>query len=151
MNRYLYIFSVVCFFIISFSCEKGSFAFEVNCAECFASKPDSADIIAYLTFNDLNDSIPLVFYKEKYQGDPQKDIVEWVDTATVDKYSDGKYFLSSPVNKYYSLKATYKTKSGVDVVAVDGDKFVTNHVADACDSDCWIVKGGILDVRLKYE
>jgi hypothetical protein len=151
MKKYLYIFSMMCFFIIAFSCQQGNFNFEVNCAECFTSKPDSADIIAYLTFNDLNDSIPLVFYRGKYNGNPEKDVLEWRDTATVAIYSDGKYFLRSPVNEYYSLKATYKTKNGKTVVAVDGDKFSTNHVTDVCDTDCWIVKGGILDVRLKYE
>ena len=139
------------FFIISFSCEQGNFNFEVNCADCFKTKPDSADIIAYLTFNDQNQKIPLVFYRGKYNGNPKEDVVEWVDTADVKIYSDGKYFLSSPVNEYYSLKAIYKTKSGKEVVAVDGDRFITNHVTDVCDNDCWIVKGGILDVRLKYE
>ena len=139
------------FFIISFSCEKGNFNLEVNCADCFTSKPDSADLIAYLTFNDLNNKIPLVFYKGKFSGDPGKDVVEWIDTASVTIYTDGKYYLRSPVNKFYSLKAIYKTKSGKQVVAIDGDKFTTDHVTDVCDTDCWIVKGGILDVRLKYE
>ncbi len=139
------------FFIIAFSCEQGNFNLVVNCADCFSSKPDSAEIIAYLSFDNLNDSIPLVFYKGKFKGNPNEDVVEWEDTASVTDYSDGKYYLLSPVNKYYSLKATYKTKSGKQVVAIDGDKFVTNHVTDVCDTDCWIVKGGILDVRLKYE
>jgi hypothetical protein len=147
MKSYLVIFSVLVFYILFFSCEPANFNFDVNCSECFTSKPDSADLLVHLTFNDLNSSIPLVFYKGKIESNTE----EWRDTANVGKYPDGKYYLYSPVNEYYSIKATYNTKNGKTIVAVDGDNFVTRHVTDACDSDCWIVKGGILDVRLKYE
>ncbi len=147
MKKYLIIASIIIFYIISFSCQKGNFSFDVNCADCYSSKPDSADLIVKLTFNDLNDSIPLIFYK----GKVEEGNVEWIDTASVQNYPDGKYYLYSPVNEYYSIKATYKTKNGKTLIAVDGDNFVTRHVTDVCDTDCWIVKGGILDVRLKYE
>jgi hypothetical protein len=119
----------------------------VNCAECYSEEPDSADLIVKLTFNELNDSIPLVFYRGKIEDGT----VEWVDTATVQKYPDGEYYLYSPVNEYYSVKAEYNSKGYNKVMAVDGDKLKTRKITGECDTDCWIIKGGKLDVRLKYE
>ena len=150
MKKHIQILSLVLlwiFFVLSFSCEEGSFDFNVNCDECYISKPDSADLIVHLTFNELNDSIPLIFYRGKIEEGRE----EWIDTASVQDYPDGKYYLLSPVNEYYSIKATYKASNNRTIVAVDGDKLVTRHISDACDTDCWIIKGGVLDVRLKYE
>ncbi len=51
------------------------------------------------------------------------------------------------VDRYYSAKAFYK--SGADsIVAIDGDelkKISTSY----CDSTCWGISGGHLDLRLK--
>jgi len=145
MKNYLIILSLIILYILTFSCEEGDL--NVDCDDCYTSKPDSADLIVYLTFNALNDSIPLIFYR----GMVDKNQVEWTDTAAVQDYPDGEYYLYSPVDEYYSVKATYKRKNGNTVIAVDGDKLKTRNMTGVCDTDCWVIKGGILDVRLKYE
>lgn len=147
MRKYIEIVAFFVFLLLAFSCEEPSFNLDVDCDECYTEKPDSSDLVVRLTFNDLNDSIPLVFYRGKIEDGT----VEWVDTATVQKYPDGKYYLYSPVNEYYSVKAEYVSGKYGKVIAVDGDKMKTRHVTDVCDTDCYIVKGGKLDVRLKYE
>lgn len=147
MKNYIIILVTVLFFVISFSCGKDSVFFDVDCDECESEKPDSAYLLVRLSFSDLNDSIPLVFYRGKIEDN----VVEWVDTATYALYSDGDYELFSPVNKYYSIKAEYKTSDGRKITAVDGNKFATRHVTDVCDEDCWLMRGKVLDVRLKYD
>jgi hypothetical protein len=126
-------------FLMVFSCEETPFVSNVNCDECYYNKPDSADLIVSLTINSDNPFVPLVFYK----GEVEENMVEWVDTA----YTETLY-LYSPVNQYYSIKANYK-KGDMIVIAIDGDKLKTTRVSDVCDTDCWIIKGGELDVRLK--
>jgi len=125
--------------IAAFSCEQDPFVTNVNCDECYYNEPDSANIIVYLTINEENPYVPLVIYK----GEVEEDRVEWVDTAVGDEYR-----LYSPVNEYYSIEAKYKSGNRT-IIAVDGDKMKTSLVADVCDYDCYIIKGGYLDVRLK--
>ncbi len=141
LNQNLKVFFTVLFILFIFSCEQNPFIFDVNCDECYFDRPDSADLIVDITINEDNPFVPLVFYK----GKVEEDNIEWIDTA----YSETLY-LYSPVDQYYSIKAFYK--SGVQtIIAVDGDKLKTTQVSDVCDYDCWIIRGGILDVRLKEE
>ena len=125
--------------IISLSCDREMFYFNINCDECYSYKPDSADLIVKISIDEENQSVPLVFYRGKIE----EGIVEWIDTA----YS-GTLYLYSPVDEYYSIKAYYK-RDGETIIAVDGNKLVTSLVTDVCENDCWIIKRGILDVRLK--
>jgi len=126
------------FIILIFSCEQNPFVFDVNCDECYFEKPDSADLIVDITINEENPFVPLIFYK----GKVEEGNIEWIDTA----YSETLY-LYSPVNQYYSIKAFYKSGEQT-IISVDGDKLKTTQVSDVCDYDCWVIRGGILDVRL---
>ncbi len=137
--KYSILIITVILLIIGFSCEEDPFVFDVNCDECFTSEPDSADLIVDITINEENPFVPLVFYR----GDVEEDNIEWIDTS----YSETLY-LYSPVNEYYSIKAFYKSGSQT-IIAVDGDRMKTTRVSDVCDYDCWVIKGGTLDVRLK--
>ena len=141
MKKYISLISIIIIFIFNFSCEK--LANEVLCDDCSYSKPDSADIEVKLSFSDLNDSIPLTFYRGKID----KNVIEWIDTATIENSPEGIFYLWSPVNEYYSIKAIYKTKNGKTITAVDGNKLVTRQ--NTCDTECWIIKGALLDVRLE--
>jgi hypothetical protein len=145
--RFISLILLVVFYLFTFSCEEGAFELNVNCDECYSEKPDSADLIVHLSFSEVNDSIPLAFYR----GKVEEGQLEWLDTAYVKDYPEGRYYLYSPVSEYYSIKATYKTAANKTIIAVDGDKLTVKHITDVCDTDCWIIKGGILDVRLKYE
>ena len=115
--------------------------FSVDCSECYSIEPDSSDITIYLTINHNYRSIPIIVYKD--QVDDNR--IEYIDTA----YSS-PYYLFVPVNQYYSVKAEYSA-DGKTTYAVDGDKLNTKHVSESCDVECWVVTGGVMDVRLKYE
>ena len=121
------------------SCDREVFNFNINCDECDSEKPDSAELVVRITINDENPYVQLVFYK----GRIEEGVVEWIDTAFA-----ANLYLLSPVGEYYAVKASYK-KDGKTIIAVDGDKLKTRLVTDVCERDCWIIKGGILDVRLK--
>jgi len=135
------IFLILAALPLFYSCDQDSFVFDVNCDECFIEKPDSADLIIYLTINEDNPYVPLRFYR----GEVEENVVEWVDTA----YSE-TFYLYSPVDEYYSLEAKYLRGSDT-IVVVDGDKLKTNQVSDVCDTDCWIIRGGIMNARLRSE
>ena len=126
--------------IISFSCIKDSFNFNIDCDECYYNRPDSADLVVNITINDENPRVPLVFYKGKIEDG----IIEWIDTT-----SSSTLYLFSPVDKYYSVKAVYNSGDKT-IIAIDGDKLKTRQVSGVCDRDCWVIYGGTLDVRLKY-
>ncbi len=131
-----YVIIIIC---IICSCDREIFTFNVNCDECDPYKPDSADLIVRITIDEENQSVPLVFYK----GKVEEGVIEWIDTAYT-----ATLYLYSPVNEFFSVKATYK-RDGKTIIAVDGDKLKASLVTDICEKDCWIIKGGILDVRLK--
>jgi len=140
MIRNLLALSILVLIIIAFSCDGGNSTIEVNCAECYVNEPDSFELEVELTINSVYDSAYLVFYtgniesgKLSWEG--------WVFTPT--------FYHLVPVDNDYSVKASY-TNKGKTIIAVDGDKMVSRFMIDACDVDCWIVKGGYLDVRLKY-
>jgi hypothetical protein len=141
LNIRKFLLMIVYIIIISclvFSCEEQVFNFNINCNECYPVKPDSADLIVRITINEENPWVPLVFYR----GKAEEEIIEWIDTS----YTDTLY-LYSPVDEFYSVKASYK-KNGKTIIAIDGDKLKTSLVTDVCERDCWIIKRGILDVRL---
>lgn len=141
MKRYLILVLIVSIFIIAFSCEGGTSTFEVNCSECFINEPDSFELEVELSINSVYDTVYLEFFK----GNVESGELIWdgdVDTPL--------FYLLVPINEFYSVRATYK-EAEKSIFAIDGDKMFKRYIADACDNDCWIVKGGFLDVRLKYE
>ena len=125
------------FIAISFQCDK--IELHVDCSDCYQIEPEWGDLFVKLTINDENDFVPLVIYR----GNIENDDIEYIDTAYYKEY-----YLQVPLNKYYSVMAEYI--SGQDTIcAVDGDKIRTKKNYDDCDEECYIVKGGIIDVRLK--
>ncbi len=61
--------------------------------------------------------------------------------------SSGFLEISAPLNKDYSATALYYI-DGKEITAVDGDYFKKQGVA-YCDSVCWSITGGYLDLKLK--
>jgi hypothetical protein len=122
-------------------CEPEDWMLEVNCNDCYGFKPDSASLIVYLTINAENDSVPLAFYKGDYEEGNEGNI-DWRDTATTEEL-----YLKSEINAEYTVVATYR--SGHKTIrAIDGDKMFLYNASDECGTLCYIVKGGIFDVRL---
>lgn len=141
MKNYFAVFSIIGLFIIAFSCQKGSPTLEVNCADCMSSEPDSFELSVDLTIiKSQYDSVYLEFFK----GNVESGKPSWEGEVFTTRF----YHLV-PVNEYYSVKASYR-KDGKTIIAIDGDRMVSRFMADACDGNCWIVKGGLLNVELKY-
>jgi hypothetical protein len=120
------------------SCENNG-ALNVDCNECYGTEPDSGDLIIYLTIEDPYLKVPLTIYKDQVDDE----YIEYQDTA----YSS-PYYLYVDLNEYYSVKAEYSIGTKT-VYAVDGDKIKTRFVTETCDYDCWVITGGIIDVKLK--
>lgn len=115
----------------------------VDCDEdCFDYKPDTADLLIYVTFNEENPFVPLVLYRGKVGGGE----VDYVDTAY-----DSPHHLPSKVGQYYSLTAEYNTSDGGKIIAVDGDVMKLRNATESCGYECWVIKGGYLKVELKFD
>lgn len=140
MRKRHLLFGIIILFAIAFSCGKGNSTLEVNCDECNSVEPDSFELSVDLTIDSEYDSVFLQFYK----GNIESEQLSWQGEVFTPRF----YHLV-PVNEFYSVKAYYR-KNGKIIIAVDGDRMVSRYIADACDGDCWIVKGGILNVQLKY-
>jgi len=119
-------------------CETEDLMLEINCSDCFGYAPDSAKLIVNLTIDAENDSVPLTFYL----GDYEDGIIDWQDTATSDEFR-----LYSEINREYTVAATYKSGQK-SIVAFDADKMTLYNGGEECGSPCYIVKGGIFDLRL---
>jgi len=113
--------------------------FTVDCAECYQEEPLWGDIYVQLTINDENNFVPLVIYR----GDFENNDIEYVDTAF-----EEEYYIDVPLNKYYAVKAEYLVGSDT-IYAIDGDEIKTKLNTEDCDQECYVIKGGNFDVRLK--
>ena len=122
----------------STGCQPEDWMLEVNCYDCYGSSPDSANLIVYITINQQNDSVPLVFYRGSYEDGE----VDWVDTATSEEF-----YLYSEIDMEYTVVATYRSGQQT-VLAFDKDKMHIYDADEECGSPCYIVKGGIFDLRL---
>jgi len=120
------------------ACETEDWMLQVNCDDCYGSKPDSANLIVYLTINSENDSVPLTFYRGNYEDGE----IDWQDTATT-----SEFYLYSKMNKKYTVRATYRSGDKV-IEAFDADEMRINDASGDCGPPCYIIKGGIFDLRL---
>lgn len=141
MNKNIFLTLLIIALIVVFSCEEGRSTLTINCDECYFYEPDSFELETELTINSAYDSA----YLEFFQGTVESGELSWEGPVFTPYF----YHLVR-VNEYYSVRATYH-KNGETIIAIDGDKMVTRYITDACDSDCWIVKGRNLNVKLKFD
>jgi len=118
-------------------CEPEDWILEANCNDCFGSRPDSANLIVYLSISPENDSVPLTFYRGDSGGE-----IDWQDTATSDEFS-----LYSKVGSTYAVRAEYKSGPQT-IIAWDSDKMTLKDYGAECGDPCFMIKGGIFDLRL---
>ena len=120
------------------ACEPEDWILEVNCDDCLGFKPDTADLIVYVSIRLEQDSVPLTFYRGDSQGE-----IDWQDTATSEEFK-----LPSAMGSTYTVRAEYKSGSKT-IIAWDDDEMTLDDYGTQCGSPCYIIKGGILDLRLK--
>ncbi|MDF1576301.1 MAG: hypothetical protein P1P86_14020 [Bacteroidales bacterium] len=120
------------------ACEPEDWLLTVACDDCYGYKPDSADLIIYLSLDAENDSVPLTFYRGNYE----EGIIDWQDTATTEEF-----YLYSKMDATYTVRATYRSGDRI-IEAFDADHMHLYNADEECGSPCYIVKGGIFDLRL---
>ncbi len=120
------------------ACEPEDWMPTVNCSDCYGYRPDSADLIVYLSIDAQNDSVPLTFYRGSYE----EGVIDWMDTATSDEF-----YLYSKMDATYTVRASYRSGDRI-IEAFDADHMHLYDAGEECGSPCYIVKGGIFDLRL---
>jgi hypothetical protein len=109
-----------------------------NYSDCNTKEPFVGDIYVKLTINSENPAVPITIFNGKLEDN----VVVLRDTARSEKYDT-----LLPVGNYYTVTAKYK-KGSSTIIAVDGDK-ISKTKTTTCDSVCWSVTSGNIDVRLK--
>lgn len=122
------------------ACEPEDWIMEINCNDCYNYRPDSAKLIVYVSIRPQQDSVPLTFYRENSEGE-----IDWQDTATANEF-----YLYSAMGTTYTVKAEYKSGSKT-IIAWDADEMTLKDYGDDCGDPCYVIKGGILDLRLKSD
>lgn len=119
-------------------------ATESDCNDCISPKPTQSYLIIDLT-NPAN-KIPIRVYKGKYNETMEYDDSQLIykDTATVTPFN-----VDVPINQFYTVVAEY-TDGTKKVKVIDGSEIKALSVKSTCNTDCWIIKGGTMDCRLKF-
>lgn len=145
MLKYKYIYFSAFILLLLFSCEETTYVDEEECydydySDCNTVEPIEGAIVIDLTINKANPEVEIiVFY-----GKPEN-----LDTFTVETVTNPQFQVMVPLDNYYSAKAKYKVDENTVYVS-DGDK-IKSISSSVCDSTCWSISGGRIDVRLKYD
>jgi hypothetical protein len=132
--------AIVVMMLLTAACDQKVFTGNVNCNECYTTKPDSLDLTIDLTINAHYPEIPVLLYKGNIPGG------ELIDTF---------YFTETPgyiwvkAEETYSAKAIYKLDERT-VLVVDGVAQKLKSVTDACSEACWVEEGKELNLELAY-
>lgn len=113
----------------------------VDCDDCWGFKPDSADLLIYLTVNKDHPEVPIVIYRGNFEDGE----VDFLDTARSSSYT-----LYSATDQYYSVTAEYKV-DGKTIIAVDGDVMKAKDASSSCEFECWIITDGEFSLELKSD
>ena len=133
--------SLVVLMLVVTSCNEDIVLFEVDCSECYTQRPEYAPLTIKLTLNEENPVVPFTIYLGEYE----KGQIRLEDTA---RYSSISVDLIP--SRYYSVLAEYRVGDKT-VYALDGNEIKLVKVSSQCDSVCWVIREGDIDVRLKYE
>lgn len=114
----------------------------IDCSECYAEKPEFAEINVKLSISNLNPSVIIRVYSGRFEE--EKLIL--TDTTNMETWT-----AILPVDEYYSLTATYKSQNNYfNVTAIDGGMVRTQRIRATCDDPCWVTKGNNFNLKLKY-
>ena len=113
---------------------------EIDCSECLSYKPLDAELYIDVTLNSTYQEVPVIVFRGKFEKG---------DTVVVDTIYDPRGYINVPLNEYYSVMAIYKSGNTI-TYAIDGDEFNRHKIEGQCDGTCWIIRGGLYNVELKY-
>jgi hypothetical protein len=127
-------------FLLLTRCETEPIDYEnINCADCYEEEPGYSYL--KITFSeDICDTVNITVYR----GYVNESMIEWQGWATNSPF----YLDYTPVNNFYSVKATYLTDTA-SIGVVDAEKLETHLIKGVCENNCYIITGGVYDVELK--
>lgn len=145
MKPIIYIFILVFLGGLISSCESSTYPSDEDCidydySDCNTIEPDEGYLTIKLTINKQNTHVPVTVYL----GDIENNNI--IEYDTIDQ---PYYQVPVALNQTYSASAKYMDGDKI-IIAVDGDK-IRKTSSIVCDSTCWKIKGGDIDIRLKYD
>lgn len=132
-------FIIIFICLVFSSCKEKLFTGDVNCSECYSPKPDSAYMTIKFTINKDYKEVPFILYR----GDFEDNQIDWIDTshtATKDIWVR--------TDQKYSVKAKYR-KGDKTLYVINGGKVKVLLVSNACDQDCYVIKGEALNLEIR--
>ena len=123
---------------VCFSCEeKGWFA---DCNDCTVEIPLTTDLFIKVTGTEMSVLISI------YEGELEDGVL--YDSAFI-YHNVNEYTSQVPVNKTYTITATYKVDEDT-YIAVDSATPKVRYTEDQCEEACYYVYDREVDLRLKY-
>jgi hypothetical protein len=138
MKRGIILIIALIAILTPYSCE--DIILSVNCQECYSSVSNEIKIEIKISLDKQNSFVPITLYR----GDIDKGEIIYEDTA----YSTPYYSIPLELGHQYSAVAKY-SHDGRIIYAVDGRELKTKYDNSSCDVPCYIIKGDVLDLRLK--
>lgn len=135
---------ILLFTLIFFqSCEQSFLSSPEDClnydySDCNTSEPSMVPMNIKLTINAENPQVPITIYKGKLEG---------YDTVLSDTVGSASYIALLLPDNYYTVEARYKSGNNI-IYAIGGDNIKKIH-KQVCDSVCWTVQEGNVNVELK--
>lgn len=136
--NYIIFFSI---FVFVLSCEAIYSPEDSDCADCMSFEPQEADLYISVSLDSKYQEIPVVVLKGKFGSG---------DTVAVDTIRNDMGYIPVPLNEFYTVIAEYKSDTRT-VRAVDGDEISKYDISNKCGEICWKIRGGIINVTLKYD
>ena len=119
-------------------CEPENLVWNFNCGNCVDFRPDSTELIIYLTINQENNEVPVTVYEGSANG----------EIFSQDTVAEEEFYLMAAIGPTYTVKAEYR--SGPKTIFVfDSDRMKLSDYGDECGDPCYIIKGGIFNNKLK--
>lgn len=123
------------------SCELEYSPADSDCADCLSFEPLEAELYMEVTINNKYREVPVVVLNGTLGSR---------DTVAVDTITNQMGYINVPLSGYYTVIAEYQTGTKT-VKAVDGDDITKYDISNKCGETCWIIRGGIINVKLKYD
>jgi len=137
-----YSIKFILFIGILYSCEGWSETINVNCSECEPFEPEDGEIELNFSKDYIMDGVRFVVY----EGEVEENKILLIDSS----YSVKHYVTDLPLDKYYSVKAGYRTKDSIFYNVINGTTIKSKYIPESCNDECWIVIGKKIDLEIKY-
>ena len=138
MKKMIYILAGLLLFAACSDSDSEDVCESPDYSNCNTTKPSEGSLNVRVTINEENCCVPITVYV----GNIEDHFVYLQDTAY-----DNLWSADVPVGYFYTVTAQYK-KGAENVIALDGDD-VKATKGDYCDSTCWSVRQGNVNLKLK--